>query len=103
MRTSTITYELRRAAGFRDMMTKAADATEESIASDSKDRDIMLRAADKLDLLEAACIEARGVFQDYTRLHRAKEPPDEAKAQRNHEHAERLGAALTGARPATAG
>jgi hypothetical protein len=56
---------------------------------------LLRRASARIDTLQAACLEARSVFQEYVRLHRAKNPPDEAKAQANFAHAERLGAALT--------
>ena len=49
-----IVDELRRAAGFRQMMTQASDANEASIASDSKDADLMGRAAKRLEELEVA-------------------------------------------------
>lgn len=48
-----IVDELRRAAGFREMMARASDATEASSASDSKDADLMRRAAARLEALEA--------------------------------------------------
>lgn len=48
-----IVDELRRAAGFRQMMTQASDASEATIASDSKDADLMRRAADRLEKLDA--------------------------------------------------
>lgn len=54
-----IVYELRRAAGFRRMMAQASDANEASIASDSKDADLMARAADRLEQYEKAEEQAR--------------------------------------------
>lgn len=75
----------------------------EPVAEGGMDASILsvLRAsAARIEALEAACLEARAVFQEYVRLHRAKNPPDEEKAQRNFEHADRLGVAL-GDLPAT--
>lgn len=60
-----IADELRRAAGFRQMMASAPDATEASAASDSKDADLMARAAERLEKLDAAVTHALPLVKSY--------------------------------------